>query len=112
MEFSSDFIYFTTKNKITDVCPDAIVKSHLCGICFWKGVIMNPNKAILLKCSKCKSDTKKFIFEFKLKNKSNENKSNEIKFKPDCCVHCIWWDWFDNIRHQKIGNKKIIYERI
>ena len=69
----------------------------MCGECFWKGITIPADR--IPECSVCKRDMDQF------KKQLREKEREFIEIKPECFEPCIWWDWFDRERRDKIGCK-------
>lgn len=93
------YAYIKEKTKIDETCTCKYPK-EICGICFWKGVTIPPEIGYRNRCSKCIVDTENFKY------------CNQPRFKPSCCISCIWWEFYDGKRRQiaKIQKRKLVYD--
>lgn len=56
---------------------------------WWKGISIHPDAVPV--CLRCEEDTRRY---------KTMTSKERLKFKPDCCRYCLWWDWFDKQRKQ------------
>ena len=91
-ENNPSYAYIKEKTEI-EACPNA-GDNHMCGVCWWKGVTIDPSQ--IPECSTCKADTD--LFSSKLKAGAKK-----IELDVSCFEVCVWWSWFHSVRKMKIG---------
>ena len=110
--YNSKYTYLESKLEVKEECIsfckeyNDIYKKNIrcCNICFYKNVILPYDR--IPECSTCLRDMENF------KNKLNTDHDQQIiKLQSECCIHCLWWDWFDKKRRDTLSNlnKKLEY---
>lgn len=96
--------YLTRKTQIKNFNCEFSSKERCneCGSCFWYNITIKPLINIP-KCSNCLKDMLLF-------KELNESTHMTIELKSQCCIHCIWFDWFHRQRISQLRrDKKLIY---
>jgi hypothetical protein len=86
--------YIRKKTEIP-VCEIEHSHGQFCGVCWWGDITLPPEQ--IPECSWCKEDS------IMIKSIAKMNPGSKIEFEPKCFKRCIWWDWFDRERRNKIG---------
>ena len=97
--------YLTRKTQLYNFnCEFSKVdRCNNCGSCFWYNITIKPVTNIP-KCQDCLRDMALF-------KELNKNIDKTIEMKSNCCVYCIWFEWFDRQRRSQLApNKDLIYK--
>jgi hypothetical protein len=62
---------------------------------FYRGITIDP--ALIPECSSCIEDTRTARQLF--------DRKDRVMFEPKCFTVCVWWDWADMCRRNRIGCK-------
>lgn len=97
---SSKVEYIRTKTFIPcherGECPsEKFSYGCVCGKCFWNGITIAPE--LVPECSICREDTEM------VKNIFKGNPRGKVEYEPKCFRACVWWEWSDRDRRNKIG---------
>lgn len=77
-------------------CPsEKFLYGCFCGKCLWNSITLEPE--LIPECSICKEDTEM------VKNIFKANPRSKVEYEPKCFRACIWWEWADRDRRNKIG---------
>lgn len=87
--------YIRSKTEIEGSCLYTHDHGSLCGMCFWKNITLPPES--IPECGRCREDS------VMVKQLYKANPNTKIEYEPKCFKLCVWWDWFDRERRNKIG---------